>query len=698
MCLQRYFFVNYLSLSLCAGVCKRERETETKRGGELGEILREMEEIQHFSHKEHPLIFVEDFQNDGEIEVVCFGCDKSICGPAYKCSHCNFFLHKSCAELPPEIQCHPLHPNHILFIRAPARNTCDACDKSCQRCFFYRCTRCDFDIDIECASVWLTNTEVIQHFSHEKHPLMFVEEFENDEENEVVCSGCDKSVCGPAYKCPLCNFFLHKSCAELPLEIQHPVHPNHTLILVAPSEDKLCDACLKCCDRCFAYRCHSCNFNLDIECASGWQTKPDDCHQHDFFPIFYQIHFTCQVCGEDRNSFAQVCRICQLFTHMECYRMPRSIRIMADRRHLLTLIYSLGKVIKEHHDHVFCQLCYKKLNLKYAGYYCQPCNFVAHLKCARANSIGVSSDAIDSSVEEEGIDFEEHEECEVLKHFDHEHNLILSRNQVEVHHNNICEGCIRPIITPPFYSCEQCNYFLHSICARLPLKTRLPSHPHLLTLSAIRGDDWINDFSYCMACHRFSNGFAYMCQECYDYFDIRCYLIPKVIEIEGHQHSLFHAISSEEDCNACGLDACLHGLFVCTECDFALGFECVTLPLKAKYEHDLHLLSLTYTAENDSEKHYCLICEEKRDPDKLFYYCVECNFAAHTECVIGRHPYIKYGRNFTQEDHPHPLNFVWKTKNSRPCDYCNETFDGNIAINCTQCKFIVHLHCFDSRG
>jgi hypothetical protein len=45
------------------------------------------------------------------------------------------------------------------------------------------------------------------------------------------------------------------------------------------------------------------------------------------------------------------------------------------------------------------------------------------LKCARANSIGVSSDAIDSSIEEEGIDFEEHEECEELKHFSIAHVL-----------------------------------------------------------------------------------------------------------------------------------------------------------------------------------------------------------------------------------------------------------------------------------
>ncbi|XP_059430968.1 uncharacterized protein LOC132164468 [Corylus avellana] len=533
--------------------------------------------------------------------------------------------------------------------------------------------------------------EEIQHFSHKKHPLIFVEDLQNDGENEVVCSGCDKSVCGPAYKCSDCNFFLHKSCAELPTEIQHPVHPNHTLVLDAPSKIRFCDACLKCCERCFAYECRSCNFDLDIECASGWQTKPDDCHQHEFVPIMKHIPFTCEVCGEDRNSGAQICRICQLFTHAICAQRPRSIRIMADR-HLLTLIYSLAKVIKEHEDdHVFCQLCYKKLSLKYAGYYCQQCDFVAHLKCAQRNrNIGASSDTIEG--EEEGIEFEEGEEREELKHLDHEHNLILTRNQLEVHHNKLCEGCIQPIITAPFYSCEQCNYFLHSACARLPLKKRLPSHRHLLTLYA-RGDHCINGIFPCIACKRFSNGFVYGCQECDGYYclDIRCCSIPKMIKNEGHQHSLFHAISSLEDCNACDSRCHPNGVFVCKECDFALGFECATLPLKVKYEHDPHLLSLTYTAENDSEEYYCLICEEERNPNHWFYYCVECNFAAHIRYVIGNYPYIKYGINFTRKDHQHPLNFVWKTKNSRPCDVCHETFKGDMALNCTQCKFVIHL-------
>jgi hypothetical protein len=173
-----------------------------------------------------------------------------------------------------------------------------------------------------------------------------------------------------------------------------------------------------------------------------------------------------------------------------------------------------------------------------------------------------------------------------------------------------------------------------------------------------------------MACDRFCDGFVYVCQKCHNnyFLGIRCCSIPKIIENEDHQHSLFHAIRSKEDCNACGLMTKDNGVFVCKECDFALGFECATLPLKAKHEHDPHLLSLTYRVENDYGEHYCLICEEERNPNYLFYYCVECNFAAHTQCVIGWHPYIHYGRNFTFAYHQHPLNFVCKTKNSRPCD------------------------------
>jgi hypothetical protein len=246
------------------------------------------------------------------------------------------------------------------------------------------------------------------------------------------------------------------------------------------------------------------------------------------------------------------------------------------------------------------------------------------------------------------------------------------------------------LIFAPFYSCQQCNYFLHSVCARLPLKKRHPKHRHLLTLSA-RGNH-IDGLIFCHACGHLSHGFAYMCHQCPYKIDVQCSSIPKTFLHEGHQHSLFHAVNSVERCSACDRsDYNYGGIFVCTECNFALGFECATLPLKAKYEYDRHPLSLTSTAENDYGEYYCLICEEERNPNHWFYYCEECNFAAHPQCVVGRHPYIKYGRDFTWKNHQHPLNFVRRTKDSRPCDSCGESFDEDVAINCTQCKSIVHF-------
>jgi hypothetical protein len=167
-------------------------------------------------------------------------------------------------------------------------------------------------------------------------------------------------------------------------------------------------------------------------------------------------------------------------------------------------------------------------------------------------------------------------------------------------------------------------------------------------------------------------------------------LIPKPLEHEGHQHSLFLAPSSVQLCNSCEGPKGTNRVFVCKECDFALGFECATLLLKVKYEHDPHLLSLTYTAKNDYEEYYCLICKEERNKNHWFYYCEKCDFTAHPRCVVGRYPYIRYGRDFTWKNHQHPLNFARRSKDSRPCDACGKFFDDELALNCRQCKFNIH--------
>lgn len=42
---------------------------------------------------------------------------------------------------------------------------------------------------------------------------------------------------------------------------------------------------------------------------------------------------------------------------------------------------------------------------------------------------------------------------------------MMNRNDDQV----LCDCCVRPILTDPFYGCVQCKYFLHTFCAKLPL-------------------------------------------------------------------------------------------------------------------------------------------------------------------------------------------------------------------------------------
>ena len=103
----------------------------------------------------HCLDFTEKLEN----EVVCNGCDEPVLlGPAYKCSvsseYCRFFIHKSCADQSPEIN-HPLHPDHILsLVWFGSESRCDACCRSHNRSFFYKCVSrsCDYKLDIKCAN------------------------------------------------------------------------------------------------------------------------------------------------------------------------------------------------------------------------------------------------------------------------------------------------------------------------------------------------------------------------------------------------------------------------------------------------------------------------------------------------------------------------------------------------------------------
>ena len=223
-----------------------------------------------------------------------------------------------------------------------------------------------------------------------------------------------------------------------------------------------------------------------------------------------------------------------------------------------------------------------------------------------------------------------------IKHFSHKHKLKLSDD--EFLNIEKCDGCVQAIF-PPFYNCVNCRFFLHESCAKLPRKKRHPLHQHLLSLFPKSPYTWKNTF-LCYACDRDCSGFNYSCEPCGFSLDVSCSLMSDILTHPGHEHRLLlSSIESEHNCSCC--DSKISPIFRCTTCDFALDFKCATLPQTTRYKQHEHPFTLCYTAEDDSGEYYCDICEEERNPKHWFYYCANCNYPAHTKCILGKYPNIK---------------------------------------------------------
>ncbi|KAB2039540.1 hypothetical protein ES319_D02G016800v1, partial [Gossypium barbadense] len=83
-----------------------------------------------------------------------------------------------------------------------------------------------------------------RNYGHQ-HPLLLLNE---DQLIVADCSMCGVKVSTPCFSCAQdCGFYLHKVCAEPPLELNHPFHPHHPLLLMqnAPYSSGLyiCNLC-----------------------------------------------------------------------------------------------------------------------------------------------------------------------------------------------------------------------------------------------------------------------------------------------------------------------------------------------------------------------------------------------------------------------------------------------------------------------
>ncbi|XP_007029172.2 PREDICTED: uncharacterized protein LOC18599231 isoform X1 [Theobroma cacao] len=660
-------------------------------------------DLKHFSH-DHQLVFIQEWSRASEEEeeegACCFACEERVEGPCYCCSGCKFFLHKTCAELElsPEVS-HPFHPPHplILLPKSPYSSSylCDFCWGSFSG-LVYHCASCKFDLDINCASI-AGNFDKVEYPFHE-HPLILIEKH-----NRIIrcdCLGCMKEISSsPFYKCLDCKNregYLHKECAELPLEINNFHDRRHLLTLLQNPLIHL-DSCS--CYLCkikwkgFVYYCNVCEFGLMLEDVSPLPEITTVNHEHPWTLLSRPMSFICDFCGTDGDRIPYLCTTCNFIVHKSCISLPRVITIMR-HHHRLSHSYSLPENQFEKWE---CKICHKKVNTGYGSYYCpdSECNYIAHVNCATDRSIWDPKFNEDERSEGESINWitdviqtkclKGDEIATEIKHAFHDHNLTRTFSG-EVKDDINCDGCMRPISTA-FYGCEQCRFFLHRNCAELPREKRHPSHKHLLALT--KNDEFVR----CCACGRFHYGFNYECnkRDCYFEIDIQCSLLLDTFRHPSHKHLLFLDHNCRGNCSGCNNISPL--AYKCTQgCEFILEFRCLTLPQIAWYKYDNHPLTLTYDEGSDPYQFYCDICEEERDSNKWFYYCADCDNAAHPECILGDLPFIKLGRTLKIYRHPHPLTFVKNIWNCPPCNVCKKLCNEQ-ALQCTECNLIFHWKC-----
>ncbi|GLT44706.1 hypothetical protein SLA2020_185910 [Shorea laevis] len=660
--------------------------------------------LEHFSHP-HPLVLVEEEIDWISIIYYCSACQERVEGSYYNCSKCDFCLHKSCAELPREIN-HPFHLNHPLILyeksQYPGGFTCNSCYKAKSKEFVYHCSSCNFDLDIRCAllpNLITGDLPKLKHFSHQ-HSLFFLQNHFIEPQDQS-CFACEELISGPVYCCIDCSFFLHQKCFELPVEIKHPSHRKHSLTLLPkpPPHPKKCSCHL--CTKAFKgfiYYCSLCDFGIMIKYTFYDKVIKSENHEHPFILVSKPFSFVCNACGTDgKYCFPYVCTECDIAIHKDCISFPWKIKITR-HEHPLSHIYFLEEY--EGKNKV-CRICWDEINMEYGSYRCLQCDYFVHVNCATEkiwwdkeyfevkNGSQKSSEALEMQASITCVLKKEHRGEEIIateiKHFSHEHNLIFSD---EIKDDICCDGCIRAISTE-FYYCTECDYSLHKFCAELLRKTRHWGFKTILTLHYY-------PIFFCYCCRFVCSGFSYNHDNDVRFMCIRCFEVPDNFTNQGHQHRLFYDWKHDEECNSCGSKR--RGFFNrCKECNFFLCGTCTVLPLTTWYKYDEHPLALTYHDDHVVDQCVCEICEEPRDPNHWFYHCEICEYSVHRSCVLGRSLYVKLGLTFTYDLHLHPLTFVKEDFDYFKCNRCDKRCK-NVFLKCSEsyCKFACHLHCAPS--
>ncbi|PPS14979.1 hypothetical protein GOBAR_AA05575 [Gossypium barbadense] len=413
----------------------------------------------------------------------------------------------------------------------------------------------------------------------------------------VDCSRCGEKVSAPCFICvECCGFYLHKTCAEAPLELNHPFHRHHPLLLL--------------------------------------QNPP-----YTFEPGTRNLKELEHVALEDPSFSSKNDGGNLIMVHKECISLPRIMQ-HAWHNHRVFHTYFIHK---EYFRSLNCIWCYKVVDTEHGSYFCADCNVIFHVNCAlkekewycivtQENEDDKSLDIPVNSITKV-LEKNDAGKATLIEHCKHKHYLMLS-DKISEHGDKCCDGCLL-LISAKFYHCLRCDFFLHKSCAELSKIELIFYHrcdeEHFAGLKPfILTSDCMFE---CELCTYLSNGFSYKCNEC-------------GIHRVGHNcddHPLkltYHKINDYEKYHYC--DICeekrdpKYWFYHCETCDTSAHVDCVLgkyplIKLGSTYNERDHPHPLTFAKKFP----YYPKCVECGEPcEDLSLECAEpgCNYIVHWKC------------------------------------------------------------------
>ncbi|EOA17865.1 hypothetical protein CARUB_v10006270mg [Capsella rubella] len=274
------------------------------------------------------------------------------------------------------------------------------------------------------------------------------------------------------------------------------------------------------------------------------------------------------------------------------------------------------------------------------------------------------------------------------------------------------------------YECFECKEAFHEECAKFFPEANHSSHPQhpLKFLSFEAAPDYVDE--RCLLCEeKFDQGSFALISKTFHHCDVcnfsictACMKNPPPVLVESpttHEHQL-HLVPRHMYfiCNACGRVGG-HSPYFCVQCNFMIHRQCIDLPRVININRHDHRIS--YTTRLGHGKWICKVCRNEVDGFYGAYTCVKCpSFAVHSRCATREDiwdmielegmpdeddevaPFEVIDDNTIKHfshDHNLQINKDGHFQILLVCEACVLQILSEPFYSCKQCNFILHEKC-----